>query len=174
MRFAFYDRLTRNRQAIYRASDRITELQIASGGDMREIGARIARGLAAADRAAIERDCQVLIDALSAQFAKLPPVVVRVFEKRPKRHDGELHGLYEPCNDPSRGPARISVWMRTAQRVKVVAPRSFVRVLLHEFCHHLDYEHFGLAETFHTEGFYKRESALLVHVMGPREAVSSV
>jgi hypothetical protein len=27
-------------------------------------------------------------------------------------------------------------------------------------CHHLDYELFALEETFHTEGFYKRESSL--------------
>jgi hypothetical protein len=31
---------------------------------------------------------------------------------------------------------------------------------VHEFLHHLDYEHFKLPETFHTEGFYRRESSL--------------
>jgi len=31
---------------------------------------------------------------------------------------------------------------------------------VHEVGHHLDYEHFKLEETFHTEGFYKRESSL--------------
>jgi hypothetical protein len=30
----------------------------------------------------------------------------------------------------------------------------------HEICHHLDYELFALPETFHTDGFYKRESSL--------------
>ena len=168
MPFAFYDRLTRDRQAIYRASDRIVDLPIAESDSLREMGAEIAKKLTAEDRLALENSCQTLINALAKQFANLPPVTVRVLERRPQRHDGELHGLYEPCNDPSDGPARISVWMRTAQRIKVVAARSFVRTLLHEFCHHLDYEHFGLAETFHTEGFYKRESALLVRVMGPR------
>ncbi|MEK7221411.1 MAG: hypothetical protein AAB253_09470 [candidate division NC10 bacterium] len=28
-------------------------------------------------------------------------------------------------------------------------------------CHHLDYELLDLADSFHTEGFYKRESSLL-------------
>ncbi|MBK8019762.1 MAG: SprT-like domain-containing protein [Betaproteobacteria bacterium] len=32
-------------------------------------------------------------------------------------------------------------------------PRTFLRTLLHELCHHLDYEMFRLEETFHTEGF---------------------
>jgi hypothetical protein len=50
--------------------------------------------------------------------------------------------------------------MRTARHKKVVAFRSFLRTLLHELCHHLDYEFFHFPETFHTEGFYNRESSL--------------
>ncbi|MDH3690664.1 MAG: hypothetical protein OEU36_14540, partial [Gammaproteobacteria bacterium] len=71
---------------------------------------------------------------------------------------GELHGLYEPAEENPL--AHITVWMRTAQRRKVVAFRTFLRTLLHEYCHHLDYEHFELEDSFHTEGFYKRESSL--------------
>ena len=50
--------------------------------------------------------------------------------------------------------------MRTAKKEKVVRFRTFLRTLLHEVCHHLDYELFALPETFHTDGFYKRESSL--------------
>jgi len=39
--------------------------------------------------------------------------------------------------------------------------RTFLRTLVHELAHHLDYELYKLAETFHTEGFYARESALM-------------
>ena len=49
--------------------------------------------------------------------------------------------------------------MRTAQKQQVVAFKTFLRTLIHELCHHLDYELFALEETFHTEGFYKRESS---------------
>ena len=83
---------------------------------------------------------------------------VRVLAVRPSDYEGELHGLYEPDEDRPR--ALISVWMKTAQKKQVVAFRSFVRTVVHEMLHHLDYEHFGLEETFHTEGFYKRESSL--------------
>ena len=48
--------------------------------------------------------------------------------------------------------------MRCRQVVKF---RTFLRTLLHELCHHLDYELLDLADSFHTEGFYKRESSLL-------------
>ena len=50
--------------------------------------------------------------------------------------------------------------MRTARKRQVVAFKSFLRTLCHELCHHLDYELFALEETFHTDGFYKRESSL--------------
>jgi hypothetical protein len=50
--------------------------------------------------------------------------------------------------------------MRTAARKQVVAFKTFLRTVVHEVAHHLDYEHFKLEETFHTEGFYKRESSL--------------
>jgi hypothetical protein len=35
--------------------------------------------------------------------------------------------------------------MRTAAHKRVVAFRTFLRTLLHELCHHLDYEWLGLA-----------------------------
>ena len=37
------------------------------------------------------------------------------------------------------GRDRITLWMLTAKRGQVVAYRTFLRTLLHELCHHLDY-----------------------------------
>ena len=56
--------------------------------------------------------------------------------------------------------------MRTAHRRQVVAFRTFLRTLLHEVCHHLDYDLLRLPDSFHTEGFYKRESSLLKQILG--------
>ena len=86
------------------------------------------------------------------------PVRVKVLAVRPHNEWGELHGLYEPAE--GRRTAAITLWMRTAQRRQVVAFRSFLRTLLHELCHHLDYVLLELHESYHTEGFYKRESSL--------------
>ena len=74
-------------------------------------------------------------------------------------------GLYEP-DEVTGGIARITVWMRTARKEQVVKFRTFLRTLLHEVCHHLDYEHYELDETFHTEGFYARESSLMRDLLG--------
>jgi hypothetical protein len=50
--------------------------------------------------------------------------------------------------------------MRTARHRRVVAFKAFLRTLLHELGHHLDYHHLKLRDSFHTEGFFKRESSL--------------
>ena len=157
MRFAYYDRLSPARQAIYRKSDEIGVLGLPAGTPVAAPVRSIEGGLLRGDRAAVQRATQALIDALVEAFA-VPLIQVRVLAVRPSDYEGELHGLYEPDEDLPR--ARISVWMKTAQRKQVVAFRSFVRTVVHELLHHLDYELFELAETFHTEGFYKRESSL--------------
>ena len=50
--------------------------------------------------------------------------------------------------------------MRTARKGRVGAFRTFLRTLLHELLHHLDYEVLELGDSFHTEGFFRRESSL--------------
>ena len=84
---------------------------------------------------------------------------------RPSKSWGELHGLYTPAGQG--GVACVTLWMRTAQRHQAVKFRTFLRTLLHELGHHLDYELLGLRDSFHTEGFYKRESSLLHQLLGP-------
>jgi len=91
--------------------------------------------------------------------------------RRPSGDYGELHGLYEP--EEGRARARITVWMRTASRRQVVAFKTFLRTLTHELCHHLDYELFALEETFHTEGFYKRESSLANALLAAEAAMTT-
>jgi len=40
-------------------------------------------------------------------------------------------------------------------------------------CHHLDYELFALEETFHTDGFYRRESSLANAMLAAEAALAS-
>jgi len=163
MPFAYYAKLSAADKRTYRASDAIERLDLPEGFAEGAAVDAIAAALAADDRAACERACQRLADALARGY-KVPPIRVKVLAKRPSNDYGELHGLYEPAE--GRAPATVSVWMRTAQRRQVVAFRSFLRTLVHEIGHHLDYELFRLAETFHTEGFYKRESTLANALIG--------
>ena len=164
MRFAYYDSLSARSKQTYRKSDALLRISVPDVTSLIPLATAIEPALAAADRAAVERACQALVDGLNARLAT-PPIVVRVLERRPANSGGELHGLYEP-DEVTGGTARISVWMRTAQRVQVVRFRTFLRTLVHEVVHHLDYELYKLAETFHTQGFYARESALMRELLG--------
>src|SRR5262249_32899250 len=117
-------------------------------------------------RAAVQDAADRLFAALARAFA-VPPCRVEVLAARPHGNWGELQGLYETAE---RGrPAKVTLWMRTARQRRVVAFRTFLRTLLHELGHHLDYQHLRLADSFHTEGFYKRESSLF-HPLGPGPA----
>lgn len=157
MPFAYYNRLTAAQQRIYRTSDSIESIALPAGVAPGDDVAAIRAGLVANDRAAVQRACQRIVDALTAGY-RVPPIRLRVLAQRPADDYGELHGLYEP--EDGAALARISVWMRTARKRNVVAFKSFLRTVCHEVCHHLDYELFALEETFHTDGFYKRESSL--------------
>ena len=157
MRFAYYDRLSPSRKRVYRQSDGIEALALPPGAMPGPDIALLRAALASESRTEAQRRCQRIVDALTSGY-HVPPIRVRVLAQRPADGYGELHGLYEPAE--SGTPARISVWMRTARKRHVVAFKSFLRTLCHELCHHLDYELFALEETFHTEGFYKRESRL--------------
>ncbi len=155
MPFSYYDRLSRRDQAIYRESDAVAAIPLR--------GARELAPAVEALRAALARDDARAVATASAEIAGrisrllgAPAPVVEVLAVRPRRDGGELHGLYTQEAET----ARIRVWMRTARHARVVAFRTFLRTLLHELCHHLDFEVLGLSRSFHTEGFFKRESSL--------------
>lgn len=167
MPFAYYERLSARSKRTYRKSDRIQRVDVPDIVALQPLAAEIAEALAEERPAPLQAACQALADALVAQLGT-PPVEVRVLERRPANSEGELHGLYEP-DEVTGGVACITLWMRTARKVQVVKYRTFLRTLVHELMHHLDYEHYGLEETFHTEGFYARESVLMKELLGELE-----
>lgn len=169
MVFAYYNRLTRAQQRIYRKSDEASTIPLPQAALLHPLVEELTEALTREDRRKTEAVSQELVSALTARL-KVAPVHLEVLAVRPSRSWGELHGLYTPAE--GRMPARVSLWMRTAQRRRVVAFRTFLRTLLHELCHHLDYELLGLEESFHTEGFYKRESSLFHQLVMNRQGES--
>ena len=166
MRFAYYARLSRAQQVIYRKSDALTEIRLEDPAALRLLVAAIEAALKAEERAATQRATDALIRGLTAAMG-LPPVRVEVLAARPHARWGELHGLY--TNERGRPPT-IQLWMRTAKQKRVVAFRTYLRTLLHEVGHHVDYTGLRLPDSFHTEGFYKRESSLFAQLVPERSA----
>lgn len=158
MPFAYFRRLTRRQQAIYLRSDGLTALALRQPERLRPLAAELGRALESTERGLTESAAQLLASGL-AQALGAPPVRVKVLAARPHARWGELHGLYETAR--RRGePPLITLWMRTARQKRVVAFRTFLRTLLHEIGHHVDYTLLRLGDSFHTQGFYARESHL--------------
>ncbi len=158
MPFAYFERLTRRQQAIYRESDAVSAMPLREPERLRPLVTELGRALESGDRRLTESATQLLATAL-ARALGVPPVRVKVLAARPHARWGELHGLYETAK--RRGePPLITLWMRTARQKRVVAFRTYLRTLLHELGHHLDYTRLRLGDSFHTQGFYQRESHL--------------
>jgi uncharacterized damage-inducible protein DinB len=158
MPFAYFERLSRRQQGIYLRSDKITAVPLPGAAALRPLVVELGAALEGGDRALTESACQLLANGLGRALG-LPPVRVTVLASRPHARWGELHGLYESTGKPGQPPT-ITLWMRTARQKRVVAFRTFLRTLLHEMGHHLDYTLLKLGDSLHTQGFYQRESHL--------------
>jgi hypothetical protein len=155
--FDYYNRLSGRKQSVYRQSDAIIAIKLPDPHILRPPALALVDTLKSEDRAAVQRLSQQITDGIVGQL-QVPPLRIQVLAVRPSDDWGELHGLYLP--EEKGTMAKIQLWMRTAKHKRVVAFKSYLRTLLHEICHHLDYEFYKFPETFHTEGFYSRESSL--------------
>ena len=161
MPFAYYARLTRTQQKIYRESDGITEVRLSHPAELHPLVAALDAALGTEERTATQAATERLIHGLTDALG-IARVTVEVLAARPHAQWGELHGLYTVTS--GRRP-KIQLWMRTAKQKRVVAFRTFLRTLLHEVGHHVDYTLLRLPDSFHTEGFYKRESSLFYQLV---------
>ena len=149
----FRHRLTRAQQREYDRSNAVGAIPLQATPRLGRAVFLLEWALEHGDRARTARVAQVICDELCA----VRPLRVQVKAERPSDARGELHGLYESAG--RRGV--ISIWMLTAKRGQVVAYKTFLRTLVHEMGHHLDYQLLGLRDSFHTDGFFRRESSLV-------------
>jgi hypothetical protein len=164
--FDYYNRLSAGKQSIYRQSDAIAAITLPDPLALQPPAEALGDALKEEDRSKVRQLSQQIADGIIGQL-KVPPLRIQVLAVRPSDDWGELHGLYLP--EEGGKAARIQLWMRTAKHKRIVAFKSYLRTLLHEICHHLDYELYRFPETFHTEGFYNRESSLF-HQLVPSMA----
>lgn len=162
--FDFYYRLAPARRRIYERSEALAAPPL-EAAEFAPLAEALQVALASGRQRAVGAAAQALTDAFVARLA-LPPVRVTVRRTRPERGGSEYHGYYEGEEDGA--PAHLTLWMYTARRRQVVAFRTFLRTLVHELCHHLDFEGFRLEESFHTERFYEREASLFRDMVGER------
>ena len=156
MPFPYYDNLSAANKRIYRKSDAIERIPVKNSGSIQPITIKLKKSLEANKRRDVAKHaseiCRLVCVGLGIETLK-----VKVSTRRPSSSTEELHGLYESTEGE---PSVLTVWMKTAAKGQVVAFKSFIRTILHELCHHIDYTYYDLEESFHTEGFFKRESSL--------------
>jgi hypothetical protein len=148
--------------AEFLASDRLGALELPSDNRLVLQAKSIELALENGRSAALRCACLECL-TVASEFYGVPGPAVRVLAARPLRgrESGwatELFGDYTPQR------MLIRVWMKTALRKKVTSTGTFLSTLCHEFCHHLDYQHFGFRDSPHTRGFYKRTATLYHHM----------
>ena len=167
MPFEFYNQLTRRQQRDYRKSDEIENLSLPQEARL-NIWDRVDAlegALGAGNLKRLQATTVELSLAVTQAFG-VGSVRVQVKSHRPMDRAGaEYYGLttWEEGKQPL-----IELWMRTRAQRRVVAFKTYMRTLIHELLHHLDYSYLGLEETFHTQGFFKRESSLFRQLVTER------
>ena len=161
MPFPYYDNLSAANKRIYRKSDAIESIPVKDPGRIHPVVITLKKSLADNNRSKVAKYsseiCRHVCEGLGTET-----LIVKISSKRPSSSTKELHGLYE-CTE-GETPV-LTIWMKTAVKRQVVAFKSFMRTVLHELCHHLDYTYFDLEDSFHTEGFFKRESSLYKQII---------
>jgi len=158
----FRNRLTRAQQNVYDRSNARSSIPLRPSPRLFRAVQALPDALRSAEARRVEIVAQAVADEICSTLG-ITRVQVQVSGQRPSDTRGELHGLYTQA---AGHPATIKVWMITAKRGQVVAFKTFLRTLLHEICHHLDYALLKLGGSYHTDGFYKRESSLFYQIGG--------
>ncbi len=156
MRFSYYNDLSAHQQLVYRRSDAVERLSLLPDKTKQDAARDIERAIEEENLRKLEKKANGLCWLVCSEL-KIKPVVVKVRAKRPSKWGGELHGLFEW--EKGKTPL-ITIWARTAKKRQMVSFKTFLRTLIHELCHHIDFLGFRFRESYHTQGFFKRESSL--------------
>ena len=171
---AYYYRLPLRAQRCYLASDVIASFPLTPSPAAFAMVTALMSALDGGAPSIVQRASQSLLNEVCRLLGLRPPRI-EVRSVRPRNSRGELHGLFYPRAPvrtaagsggprgvaPAAGEPLIVLWMRTAQRHDVVKPRTFLRTLMHELGHYLDYALLNLDDSYHSSGFYQRESFLM-------------
>ncbi len=137
-------------KAIYKKSNSIRHTLIEPGKATVNYAKNLLTSMDASDRQTIG---QRLLDEISRSLS-IPSPQLCVNDKRQNHSlkNGKLmrktYGMYKE--------GKIIINNKTAIREAIVAPKTFLDTLVHEFMHHYDYEVLKLPSSLHTAGFYYR------------------
>jgi len=161
MPFPYYNNLSAAKKRIYRRSDAIESIPVKSAGGIHPVTIKLKKSLEDNKPRDVAKHaseiCRLVCEGLDTEA-----LIVKISSRRPSSSAEELQGFYERTEGET---SVLTVWMKTAAKGQVVAFKSFIRTVLHELCHHIDYTYFNLDDSLHTEGFFKREASLYKQIV---------
>lgn len=148
---------SRRAQRDYERSNDIVELTIAPAPDAVEATTQLAGGLVANDRLTVEAASQAIVSSLCRSLG-VRDLPVKVGYKRLVRGRVQFYGF---CGKDGY----MTLYFKTGKTNKPVAHKTYLRTLVHELTHHLDWVHLRLLHSYHTRGFYGRVRSLYVGLL---------
>lgn len=135
----------------YNKSNRILTVDFYISNQAKRLTKELLNSQDTADRQSV---AEALLSELSA-LSDITPVRLKISDAKQyhKKSKGRTvfkqYGYYKP------NTKYIYINNRTAVRGKILAPKTFVDTLIHEWVHHYDTEALKL-DSIHTRGFYER------------------
>ena len=139
------------KQSNYEKSNNITKIKIPISNEARHLTSLLLKSKEEKERQSLGDD---LLDEL-ADLAKIDIVSLKISDTKQyhKKRNGKVamkqYGYYKP------GSKYIYISNRTSVRGQILAPKTFLDTLLHEWTHHYDHQKLGL-NSIHSAGFYAR------------------
>ena len=138
-------------QTNYERSTKIVKIKISISDEAKKLTSLLLQSKEEKDRQKLGDE---LLDEL-ADLARINIVNLKISDSKQyhKKRNGRVamkqYGYYKP------GSKYIYISNRTAVRGQILAPKTFLDTLLHEWTHHYDHEKLGL-NSIHSAGFYAR------------------
>lgn len=156
---------TRAEKKSYEISNRVLSVDFRVTPAMRQKVGDLAIWLAAGDKSKVRGATQAVIGLL-CEAARVPQTRFELLESAPAQFRGDkavvkLYGLCAP-------DGTISLAFRTAVRRQVIAFKTYLNTLAHEFMHYYDARRLELDASFHTRGFYERVRHLVGRLASAR------
>ena len=146
----------------YEISNRLLSVDFRVTPSMKRKVDDLAIWLSAGDKSKVRGATQAVIELLCAA-ARVPAARLSLVDRAPGEFRGDklvvkLYGVCAP-------DGTITMAYRTAVRRKVIAFKTYVNTLVHEFMHHYDHQRLQLGASFHTRGFYQRVGDLVAQLV---------
>jgi len=141
----------KKKKSNYELSNEIVKIDFPISGLAYKLGKKL---MSSKDEEIRQRLSDELLDEL-ADLAKIDIVNLKISKAKQyhKKYKGKVvlrqYGYYKPDKK------YIYINNRTAVRGQIIAPKTFLDTLLHEWVHHYDHCKLGL-DSIHTSGFYAR------------------